>query len=134
MNYKKGDVVLLKKTAFKHNGEAYDCAAKGHMFLIINTHDDKLRCCIMSSNKNKVNKKYKYNIPLDNSEEANLNKPMSHVKVDRQTIEINENNVYKKIGHLSSHDYIKVMTAFNNVKQTDIQVLESLSLFKILIK
>lgn len=133
MKYKKGDVIKLKKSAFKQNGEAYKCSAEGHLFVIVNIYNDKLTCCIMSSNDSKVNKKYKYNIPLDNPEDANLDKHLTHVKVDRQTIEINENDVYSKIGHLSSHDYIKVITNFRKVNKSDIQVLEDLTLFKLLL-
>lgn len=131
MKYNKGDIVKLNKNAFKDNGEGYNCSSSGHLFVVMQNINDELVCCIISS-ANKINDKYKYNIPIKDYKEVNLNKPFSHVKVDRQTIKIPEKYILNKIGHLSTNDYINIITAFRKVNVSDIQVLEDLQLFDFL--
>lgn len=132
MKYNKGDIVKINKNAFKDNGEGYNCSAKGHLFVVMQNDNGYLTCCIISSVNSKVNSSYKYNISINDYKTANLNKPQSHVKVDRQTIKISEKYVKQKIGHLSNEDYIKIFTAFHRVNDNDIDVLENLDLFNFL--
>ena len=132
MTINKGDIVKINKDVFKKNGKVL-FNNNAHLFVVLNKDDNNmLTCCTISSAKNKVNKKYKYNIPINDISQAHLNKPDSHVKVDKQTIKISENDIIQKIGHLSNEDYINIMTAFHKVPESDIEVMESLNLFNLL--
>ena len=132
MKYNKGDIVKVNKNAFKDNGEGYNCSSKGHLFVVMQNDDGYLTCCIISSVDFKVSSSYKYNIPIDDYKKAHLNKPQSHVKVDRQTIKIPEKYVMQKVGHLSNEDYVKIFTAFHRIDNNDIDILENLDLFSFL--
>ena len=63
----------------------------------------------------KVNNKYPYNIPIQDWEEANLNKP-SHAKLDSYG-EISDDNVFKKIGELTATDKENILSRFKDVPQ-----------------
>lgn len=134
MNINKGDIVKINKDVFKKNGKVLFKEHKAHLFVVLNKDENNmLICCTISSVKDKVSPKYKYNIPIADADAANLKKPTSHVKVDKQTIKISENDVLEKIGHLSKKDYISVMTAFHNVDEKDIEVMENLNLFNLIL-
>lgn len=130
MIYKLGDVVKIKASAFKPEGEAYRCAKLGHPFVLLGIKDNKFIACISSSNNDKVNKKFPYNIPLDDAEYAGYYKSTTHIKVDKQTIPISEEDIIEKIGHVSDSDYIKLLKKYNIVPKDKIIKLEDLKTIK----
>lgn len=130
MKYKIGDVVKLNANIFKPDGEAYKCARSGHPFILLGMKDDKFVACISSSNELKVTKRFPYNIPLDDAELAGYHKSTTHIKVDKQTIPISENDIIEKVGHISDLDYVKLLKVYNIIPNHKIITMEDLKVIK----
>lgn len=130
MKYKIGDVVKLNANIFKPDGEAYKCARSGHPFILLGMKDDKFVACIFSSNELKVTKRFPYNIPLDDAELAGYHKSTTHIKVDKQTIPISENDIIEKVGHISDLDYVKLLKVYNIIPNHKIITMEDLKVIK----
>ena len=130
MKYEIGDVIKLKADNFKKDGELYNCALGGHPFILMGIKDDKYIACIASSKSNKVIPKFPYNVPLDNAIDANLNKSETHVKLDKQTIPITDNDILERVGHISDSDYIKLLKVYNIIPNNRIITMEDLKVIK----
>lgn len=130
MNYRLGDVVKINASVFRPEGEAYRCAKAGHPFILLGMKDDKFIACISSSNNDKVNKYFPYNIPLDDATSAGYYKPTTHIKLDKQTIPISKEDIIEKIGHVSDSDFIKLLKIYNVVPKDKIIKLENLKTIK----
>lgn len=147
MQCEVGDIVLLNKNAFKkprndkpildkkHHKryDGYNCASTGHMFVVLRKICNFLICCIVSSKQQKINDQYVYNVPIDNWQTANLNKP-SHVKLDRRTHKISENDVIKVVGHIDDADFYKISKVYRTINKDNILMIENLKLVDLLIK
>ena len=121
MKINKGDIVHLKWTAL--NGEeGTQVLQDKHPFIVLRNNDNEnIIVCVISS-ADKVSKRFPYNVAINDWEKCNLSKP-SHAKTDR-IANITIDDIYRKIGHLSSEDYINVMTKFNKCPSSDYIVIE----------
>lgn len=108
--YNPGDIIQLKFGTFKER-PGNKLVSTSHMFLVV----DELNVCIVSSQMDKVNNKYPYNIPIQDWEEAHLNKP-SHAKLDSYG-EISDDNVFKKVGQLTDRDRENILSKFKDAPQ-----------------
>ena len=120
MKINKGDIVQLKWTAL--NGiEGQQVIQDKHPFIVLRSNEDEVIVCVISS-VDKVSKHFPYNVNINDWKLSNLSKP-SHAKTDR-IAKISIDDVYRKIGHLSSDDYIKIMTKFNSCPSSDYIMIE----------
>lgn len=130
MKYEIGDVLKLNADYFKAGGEAYRCARSGHLFIVLGIKDNKYITCISSSNINKVNKRFPYNIPLDNARAAGYYNNDTHIKIDKQTIPITDDAVISKVGHVTDSDYVKLLKVYNIIPSDKIITMEDLKVIK----
>ena len=124
MKINKGDIVFIKYNVLTSDEGKY-ITKNPHMF-VVTSIDNDITACPTSSNEDKVNVKFPYNVPLINAIEAGFNRENTHVKVDR-SINIKPEDIYKVVGHLSNEDYINVMTSYNKVPSSRYVIIETIN-------
>ena len=108
--YELGNILQLKFGTFKER-PGNKLVSTSHMFLVV----DELNVCTVSSQNDKVTDKYPYNIPIQDREEAHLDKP-SHAKLDSYG-ETSDDNVFKKVGQLTDRDRENILLKFKDAPQ-----------------
>lgn len=108
--FSPGTVIKVRSSRFPDGSEGERLARSGHPFVVM----DSDNVCVISSVENKVSDRFPYNIEIKDSDAAGLNKANSHVKTDRRT-EIDDDDVFQVIGHLSNKDYNDIKKRFDQV-------------------
>lgn len=120
--YSIGDIVLLR---FKGNYKTNDLKSivNGyHPVLLVGIlQDNKVRIASMSSNQKQMDKHRPHDVVLDDWSSSGLKKK-TYVNVSATGI-IDDSNIFKVIGRLTSKDLSKVLGTLKNTQQK--QILES---------
>lgn len=119
--YSIGDIVLLR---FKGNYKTNDLKSivKGYhpVLLVEILEDNKVRIASMSSNQKQMDKYRPHDVVLDDWSSSGLKKK-TYVNVSATGI-IDDSNIFKVIGRLTSKDLSKVLGTLKNTQQK--QILE----------
>lgn len=104
-----GDIVILDKSKSRFKTKlATDLVNKNHMFLVLDRNP--ITICPISSNMNKVSKRYPDNVEILNWKDANLRKP-SYAGIDVRGV-IGQKEVYKIVGRISNKDKWRILNTY----------------------
>lgn len=109
--FKVGDIVVLRYGAFERF-PGKKLVTSHHMFVVVDTEN----VCEISSQSHKVSEKYPWNVEIQDWTQTGLVKP-SHVKTDTYG-EVDDADVFEKIGELSERDKQRVLHAYQQSPQS----------------